>query len=94
MSSLNSNNGEDGIKTADLKKFFDRYWKLIYDTARKAGLKDVEAQEVIQEVIISAAHKRPKLDCVAAKDLPNSWLMQLIRWHISEKLRKGKDAAT
>src|SRR5436190_12342935 len=31
------------------QEFFDTYWKLIHSAARKSGLTDAEAQEVVQE---------------------------------------------
>jgi len=31
------------------------YWQLIYEVALKRGLSDVEAQEVVQEMVISVA---------------------------------------
>ena len=35
--------------------FFDRYWKLIYAVAVKAGLSDTEAQDVVQETVVAIA---------------------------------------
>src|SRR5262252_3704320 len=37
--------------------FFDIYWKLIYSMARKAELTDAEAQDIVQETVISVARK-------------------------------------
>ena len=34
---------------ASWQEFFDTYWKLIFATARSAGLADDEAQDVVQE---------------------------------------------
>ena len=39
------------------KDFFDTYWKLIYGVAIKSGLNDAEAQDVVQEAVISVAKK-------------------------------------
>ena len=39
------------------QEFFDRYWKLIYSVARRSGLSDAEAQDVVQETIISVSKK-------------------------------------
>ena len=41
------------------REFFDIYWRLIHDTALKAGLKEAEAHDVVQEVMIAAAKKMP-----------------------------------
>ena len=30
------------------REFFDSYWRLIYNVARKSGLGDAEAQDVVQ----------------------------------------------
>src|ERR1035441_10986227 len=35
------------------KDFFDTYWRLIYSVAVKSGLTEAEAQDVVQETIIS-----------------------------------------
>jgi RNA polymerase sigma-70 factor (ECF subfamily) len=41
------------------REFFDTYWRLIHATARRAGLTEIEAQEVVQEVMIAVAKKMP-----------------------------------
>ena len=40
--------------------FFDTYWKLIYSVARKAGLTEQEAEDVVQETTaaVSKYYKR------------------------------------
>ena len=37
------------------QEFFETYRRLIYGTARKAGLTDAEAQDIVQETVISVA---------------------------------------
>ena len=39
------------------QEFFDRYWRLIYSVARKAGLSSHEAEEVVQETMVSVAKR-------------------------------------
>jgi DNA-directed RNA polymerase specialized sigma24 family protein len=39
------------------REFFETYWELIYNFARKASLNDAEAQEVVQETVIAVARK-------------------------------------
>jgi hypothetical protein len=41
---------------ASWQEFFDTYWRLIYTVATKAGLSDAEAQDVVQETVISVAN--------------------------------------
>src|SRR6185312_7472130 len=43
------------------QEFFDTYSKLIYSAARKSGLTDDEAQEVVQETVITVAKNIDKL---------------------------------
>ena len=78
---------------AKWKTFFDSHRKLTYDIARKAGLTDGEAQEVVQEVIISVAQKTPNFGYVSAKGSFKAWMRTLICWRISDKLRKRRDNA-
>ena len=52
------------------RDFFNTYWKLIYSAAMQSGLTDGEAQEVVQETVITVAKKmssfqsRPRLRLV------------------------------
>ena len=41
------------------RDFFETYWRLIYSTARKNGLSDAEAQEVVQERVIAVTSPCP-----------------------------------
>ena len=75
---------------ANWKTFFDSYWKLTYDTARKAGLTDDEAQEVIQELIIGVAQKTPNLGFDPTAGSFKAWVIHFTRWRISDKLRKKR----
>src|ERR1700751_1573386 len=70
------------------QEFFDTYWKLIYSTARKSGLTDQEAQEVVQETIITVAKKIDKLRYDPAIGSFKGWLLQITRWRIVDQFRK------
>jgi RNA polymerase sigma-70 factor (ECF subfamily) len=70
------------------KRFFDTYWKLIYSVARKAGLRDAEAQDVVQDTIIAAAKKLPEFKYDPAIGSFKGWLSQLTRRRIIDNLRK------
>ena len=39
------------------KEFFDTYWKLLHGVATNAGLNDAEAQDVVQDTVLSVAKK-------------------------------------
>lgn len=68
--------------------FFDRYWKLIYSVARKSGLSDAEAQDVVQETIISVSKKIQGFTYDPAYGSFKGWLKRLTQWRISDHLRK------
>jgi len=73
---------------ASWKDFFETYWRLIYSVARKAGLNDAEAQEVVQETVISVAKQMPNFQYDPALGSFKAWLMQITRRRIADQLRR------
>jgi RNA polymerase sigma factor (sigma-70 family) len=69
-------------------QFFSTYWKLIYNVARRSGLRDAEAQEVVQETVIAVARRIPKFRYDPAKGSFKGWLLQTTQWRISDQFRK------
>jgi RNA polymerase sigma-70 factor (ECF subfamily) len=69
------------------KVFFDTYWKLIYNTAVKAGLTDSEAQDVVQETVISVSKSMATFEYDEGRSF-KSWLLRLTRWRVLDQLRK------
>src|SRR4029453_7320571 len=70
------------------QEFFDTYWKLIYLAARKSGLADAEAQEVVQETVITVAKNIDRLKYDPAVGSFKGWLLQITRWRIADQFRK------
>jgi RNA polymerase sigma-70 factor (ECF subfamily) len=75
------------------QQFFDSYWRLIHGTARKAGLTESEAQEVVQETLITVAKKIEQLKYDPAIGSFKGWLLQITRWRIADQFRKRKPDA-
>jgi RNA polymerase sigma factor (sigma-70 family) len=76
------------------QEFFNTYWKLVYGVAIKAGLTDQEAQEVVQETVITVARRIPEFRYDPSVCSFKTWLLNLTRWRIVDQLRKRKpDAA-
>jgi RNA polymerase sigma-70 factor (ECF subfamily) len=69
-------------------EFFNTYWRLIYGVARKAGLSDDEAQEVVQETLISVAKHMPTFRYDPAIGSFKTWLLNMTRWRIIAQFRK------
>src|SRR5437899_5659013 len=70
------------------QEFFDTYWKLIYGVARKAGLTDAEAEDVVQETMFSVAKHMPSFKYGPAIGSFKAWLLTMTRWRIIAQLRK------
>jgi RNA polymerase sigma-70 factor (ECF subfamily) len=70
------------------QEFFDIYWKLIYGVARKAGLTETEAQDVVQETLFSVAKHIPEFKYDPAIGSFKGWLLNMTRWRIVDQLRK------
>src|SRR5213594_3660110 len=70
------------------QEFFATYSKLIYSAARQSGLTDAEAQEVVQETIITVAKNIGKLKYDPAVGSFKGWLLQITRWRIADQFRK------
>jgi len=76
------------------QEFFDTYWKLIYGVARKAGLTDTEAQDVVQETMASVAKHMPTFKYDPTIGSFKAWLLIKTRWCITDQFRKrGRLAA-
>ena len=70
------------------KDFFDTYWRLIYSVARKSGLTEAEAQDVVQETVISVAKHIQKFKRDSKLGSFKGWLRNMTRWRIADQLRK------
>ena len=78
---------------ASWRDFFNTYWKLVHGVALKAGLSEQEAQEVVQETVITVARRIPEFKYDPAVCSFKTWLLNLTRWRIVDQLRKRKPSA-
>lgn len=84
---------EDRDDQDSWKDFFDTYWRLIYSVALKSGLTEAEAQDVVQETIISVARDIQKFKRDRTLGSFKGWLRNIIRWRIADQLRKRTRAS-
>ena len=75
---------------ASWQDFFDTYWNLIYGVALKGGLTRAEAEDVVQETLISVAKHMPTFKYDPSIGSFKGWLLNMTRWRISDQLRKRK----
>ncbi len=70
------------------REFFATYWRLIYSVARKSGLDDGEAQDLVQETVLSVSRKIAGFRYDPALGTFKNWLMLITRSRIADYLRK------
>jgi len=74
--------------------FFETYWRLIYNASIRAGLTDAEAQDVVQETVISISKNIKDFHYDPAKGSFKTWLMQMTSWRIIGQFRKRMPVET
>lgn len=74
------------------RRFFETYWKLIYSAALKSGLRESEAEEVVQETVLSVARTMPDFRYDPAHCSFKTWLLHLTRKRIADQYRKRPPA--
>lgn len=84
---------EDRADQDSWRDFFDTYWRLIYSVAIKSGLTEAEAQDVVQETIISVARDVEKFKHDRTVGSFKGWLRNIIRWRIADQFRKRTRAS-
>ena len=72
------------------REFFDSYWRLIYNVARKSGLADAEAQDVVQNTFMYLARRMPSFRYDRTRGAFKSWLRVVTRSRISVYRRREK----
>ena len=71
------------------RTFFDTYWRLLYNVARKSGLADHHAQDVVQETVIAVARKIPDFRYDPVKGSFKQWLLLICRRRIHDHFRRA-----
>ena len=83
LSRLRDHEDQDSWQT-----FFDRYWRLLYNVARRAGLDDVDAQDVVQDTVIAVAREIPEFQYDPALGSFKAWLFRILRRRVADHFRK------
>src|SRR6266516_7814507 len=73
--------------------FFNTYWKFIYSVALKGGLTDAEAQDVVQETVVTVAKKIKDFQMDTQRGSFKAWLVHTTKWRIADQFRKRTQAA-
>lgn len=67
--------------------FFETYWRLIFNFARKAGLSERDAEDVVQETVRSVARRMPEFEYNRKRGSFRSWLLTLTRRRVVDHRR-------
>lgn len=70
------------------QRFFDTYGGVIHGLAIKAGLTATEAEEALQETLVSVAREMPGFRYDQAKGSFKGWLFQIARRRVADQFRK------
>ncbi|MGE3312784.1 MAG: RNA polymerase sigma factor [Limisphaerales bacterium] len=70
------------------QEFFQTYWRLIYSVAIKSGLTETEAEDVVQETVVTVAKTMDRYRYVPEKCRFKTWLMRITRMRIVDQFRK------
>jgi RNA polymerase sigma factor (sigma-70 family) len=70
------------------QEFFDTYWRLIYGVALKSGLRASEAEDVVQETVLSVAKAMKDFQYDPARGSFKGWLLQLTGWRIKRQFQQ------
>ena len=70
--------------------FYQTYWRLIYSVAVKAGLRQDEAFDCVQETILTIAKQSKKQMYDPEQGSFKTWLLNMTRWRINDQFRKRK----
>ena len=70
------------------REFFETYWRLIYNVARRAGLRDAAAQDIVQETLVTVS--RHMLDFRHDPEIGTfkNWLLNITRSRIIDAARR------
>jgi RNA polymerase sigma factor (sigma-70 family) len=70
------------------QEFYSTYRKLIFSFAVKHGLSGTEAEEVVQETVITVARNLPEFRYDPTRCSFKTWLFNLTLWRIRDQIRK------
>jgi RNA polymerase sigma factor (sigma-70 family) len=68
--------------------FFELYWRILYNVARRAGLDDPDAQDVVQDTVMTVARELPEFRYDPARGSFKHWLFLIVRRRVADHLRR------
>tara|TARA_B100001123_G_scaffold24618_1_gene26750 strand:+ start:386 stop:1003 length:618 start_codon:yes stop_codon:yes gene_type:complete len=75
------------------QEFFDVYWTLLFNIARRAGLNEADAEEVVMDTVETVARKIEDFEYNRKTGRFKSWLLTIVRFKLGDRFRKKKRLA-
>lgn len=72
------------------KRLFDLYAGFIFSIARSKGLTVTDSDDIVQNVFVDLARNLPQFNYDRTKGRFRSYLIGLVNWRVTDKLRAGK----
>jgi RNA polymerase sigma-70 factor (ECF subfamily) len=70
------------------RDFFELYWRMLYRVARRAGLGEADAEDVVQETVVAVARQMPRFRYDAARGSFKGWLFRIVGRRVTDHLRR------
>ena len=70
------------------QEFMDKYGRFIFGMARKSGFTIEEAEDIVQDVLVSVAKKMPEFRYQGEKGSFKAWLVMIVKSRVIDHLRK------
>jgi RNA polymerase sigma factor (sigma-70 family) len=75
------------------QEFFDVYWTFLFNFARRAGLNESDAEEVVMDTVETVARKIEDFEYNRQTGRFKSWLLTIVRFKLGDRFRKRKRQA-
>ncbi len=70
------------------EEFFHTYWDLIYNVARRAGLSEADAQDIVQETILKVHNSLDRFEYNRKRGTFKGWLRTVTRSRLNDFFKK------
>ena len=74
------------------EEFFHTYWELIYNVARRAGLSEADAQDIVQETVLKVHNSLDRFEYNRKRGTFKGWLRTVTRSRLNDFFKNNNGA--